>query len=993
MASPNDILSIVSKKQMPQDREWGMLESKKTHGVDFPVRQSSRTVQIWLPLDTVQGLDSMLGFNYGNPQSRKEDRIVGDVVGRVDLKTGLVKVSPKELQIAAEWAALGEGYQDESVEDISADPRAVKRIKREWLRGGKDKRASGAIERLALRFLSSRQSPIHLYSEDATVPDIHFHYIPEPLEEIDTGHSVEQPGNRQETMTLDGVGYHLEQFHLHHPSEHVVDGSYFPMEMHFVHKSDSGEVAVVGVFFVEGAENEPLKQFFLNLPARKQTIDPPYMIDLGAILPGSISAYTYTGSLTTPPYTEGVHWVVFAQPVSASPEQIEAFRQKYHHNIRPLQDEAPKRSRQGFESSSYKELGRASFKMKVAERFPSVLNEKFIKKLKSDMRLMTRIYRSIDPDDADVSRFEEAQVIFNRFRDNLQKWVSQVLVPKRTEDKDESWNQKNVLKKAWSFSLALSDMFDTSWDYRTDTFKPAPWKLKNSRERIIRKYQKAFREFIDSLEILIRYEGEDGQVVRLPEREKVQIAGINVVIYGKGQESRSFSPHSEFLKDLRRQASVITRAGFGAALKGLTLFINYDRTDMVAGNYNANKDSLTIFPLGMSAGPQEETFIHEVGHRFYFRILSSRARLYWEEAFNGRGAKIEKADVNNFIKFYKKQRNPERIPRKEWSRIVDQAPIDPESQAKFKYLSHHIPWAWEADAEELREILLRDDVGDKVLQEYITDYGATDPWEAFAEAFQLYILKGPRRLGPWTRNFFEKITQGGRLASRNGMKVSGLFDDFDGFGDVEEQEEPLDIGLRLGLEKKLGESAQVLEAAPMFSGSVRNLIGDVVYYFNRKRAWFVYIDAPASQAVARAKRAQKKLRGSRTVRADQIILRGRTMYVGSNDGKLTRVKPIYKVGWEDHIPGGLADKKDPSDFDPKQLQMGIKVGQEHTNDLSIAEDIAMDHLTEIPDYYTRLKKMENKAERKAMRKQKSSSVAVEEVYDFLLYGYQGRWAY
>jgi len=142
-------------------------------------------------------------------------------------------------------------------------------------------------------------------------------------------------------------------------------------------------------------------------------------------------------------------------------------------------------------------------------------------------------------------------------------------------------------------------------------------------------------------------------------------------------------------------------------------------------------------------------------------------------------------------------------------------------------------------------------------------------------------------------------------------QASGLFDDLFDVGEVAPD---LSYDLRVELERKLGEQGQVLEAAPMFSGSVHNLIGDRVYYFTRSRAWFVYIDAPAPQAVAQAKRAQKKLRGSRSVQADQIILRGRTLYVGSNDGKLTAVKPHWKAAiapaespWDEWEDAGMME--------------------------------------------------------------------------------------
>jgi DNA-binding ferritin-like protein len=82
-----------------------------------------------------------------------------------------------------------------------------------------------------------------------------------------------------------------------------------------------------------------------------------------------------------------------------------------------------------------------------------------------------------------------------------------------------------------------------------------------------------------------------------------------------------------------------------------------------------------------------------------------------------------------------------------------------------------------------------------------------------------------------------------------------------------------------------------------------------------------------------------------------------------NKGK--RVKAASQNSpWKDQVPGGRADKKNPSDFDPKQLQMGVEIEQEHTKDRALAEEIAMDHLTEFPDYYTRLKKMEDEAEGK-----------------------------
>jgi hypothetical protein len=82
------------------------------------------------------------------------------------------------------------------------------------------------------------------------------------------------------------------------------------------------------------------------------------------------------------------------------------------------------------------------------------------------------------------------------------------------------------------------------------------------------------------------------------------------------------------------------------------------------------------------------------------------------------------------------------------------------------------------------------------------------------------------------------------------------------------------------------------------------------------------------------------------------------------------VQAAKKCNWQDHIPGGMADKKKPCDFDKKQLQMGVKVEKEHTDDPKKALEISMDHLTEFPgEYYDALKAMEKKLEKKREKKQ------------------------
>jgi carbonic anhydrase len=184
------------------------------------------------------------------------------------------------------------------------------------------------------------QSPIDIAGATrADLPDITFSgQSLSPITIINNGHSVQveaQPGN---TIAIDGVTYELTQFHFHAMSEHRVGGQQYPMELHLVHADETGNLLVLGVFLQEGDEHAALKPVFGNLPptpGSEQVVDGSVI--LGDLLPDSKLAYRYGGSLTTPPCTEGVQWIVFVEPMDVSAEQIGAFRALYPANARPVQ--------------------------------------------------------------------------------------------------------------------------------------------------------------------------------------------------------------------------------------------------------------------------------------------------------------------------------------------------------------------------------------------------------------------------------------------------------------------------------------------------------------------------------------------------------------------------------------------------------------------------------------------------------------------------------
>lgn len=157
---------------------------------------------------------------------------------------------------------------------------------------------------------------------------------------FNNGHTIEVETEGDNVLTLNGVEYELLQFHFHTPSEHRFFGHGFDMEMHLVHKSAAGDTAVVGVYLNRGPTSGPLAVVFENLPAvdaplNTKTPLPPF--DLHTFLPHSKTNYRYLGSLTTPPCTEGVRWLVLKDILTVSDEDMAQFTRRIAFNARFVQ--------------------------------------------------------------------------------------------------------------------------------------------------------------------------------------------------------------------------------------------------------------------------------------------------------------------------------------------------------------------------------------------------------------------------------------------------------------------------------------------------------------------------------------------------------------------------------------------------------------------------------------------------------------------------------
>lgn len=187
----------------------------------------------------------------------------------------------------------------------------------------------------------TKQSPVDIKGGiEAELDPLAFDYKAVPLKVLNNGHTIQVPAEGAGTLKFRDQEFKLLQFHFHAPSEHTAEGKSAPMEVHLVHKNDAGQLAVVGVFMNEGKENAALKAVFDNMPKSAQETEvKSASFNPADLLPGdkSVDFHHYIGSLTTPPCSEGVRWIVLDKDIEVSKAQIDAFKSIFPMNARPVQ--------------------------------------------------------------------------------------------------------------------------------------------------------------------------------------------------------------------------------------------------------------------------------------------------------------------------------------------------------------------------------------------------------------------------------------------------------------------------------------------------------------------------------------------------------------------------------------------------------------------------------------------------------------------------------
>ena len=184
------------------------------------------------------------------------------------------------------------------------------------------------------------QSPINIdQTVNANLAPLAFNYASTTKNIINSHHTVFVHFYAGSFLTLDNKQFELKQFHVHTPSENTIQGKSYPAEMHLVHATPEGELAVVAVMFDHGDENKKLTELWKELPKKEtEIIALKHQNQASTFLPKDLDYYRYSGSLTTPPCSEGVRWIVLKdiQPISA--QQLKDLSQVIKHpNNRPVQ--------------------------------------------------------------------------------------------------------------------------------------------------------------------------------------------------------------------------------------------------------------------------------------------------------------------------------------------------------------------------------------------------------------------------------------------------------------------------------------------------------------------------------------------------------------------------------------------------------------------------------------------------------------------------------
>ena len=186
----------------------------------------------------------------------------------------------------------------------------------------------------------THQSPINIRTTPHATSvhdELLIHYNPSAAKVVTSHHTIEVDFQSGGALEIFGRSYALKEFHFHEPSEHQLNGRTYPMEAHLVHRDESGHLVVLAILMDLGVETAPLGAIWERIPTEKHGEMRDLLFNPQDLLPKDLHHYAYDGSLTTPPCTEGVHWIVLKEPIAITTGHLERFVSLIGHNARPVQ--------------------------------------------------------------------------------------------------------------------------------------------------------------------------------------------------------------------------------------------------------------------------------------------------------------------------------------------------------------------------------------------------------------------------------------------------------------------------------------------------------------------------------------------------------------------------------------------------------------------------------------------------------------------------------
>lgn len=380
-----------------------------------------------------------------------------------------------------------------------------------------------------------------------------------------------------------------------------------------------------------------------------------------------------------------------------------------------------------------------------------------------------------------LSTMEEAYSLRSEVNDlaaTLHALVYGYLLPSSQHKVEEEWRyaDKDLRKHAWeAATMRASDIVSLVW-HSGSGYTISVSDTKAKAEKRLRRYQRAWREALKALKV---YFVERGVQTRAPLTETFYAGRTRYTVMGGEREAgdRETLRHMVAVNDAAEER--LRRDGFGSVLNGLRVEVYfYNSGRSAAATYDPVADTVGLFNAAIESDDGYE-FIHELGHRYYFRFMPADARYEWDEKIKSSQFDVTEPLIDQFATYYPAFNEtvlhpyayePESIREGVAAAWVNTLPdLDAEKNAVFHYLARGLVRT--AYPERLLASMQENarkygNARGRAMTEHITDYGATNPQEAFAEAFALFVTKGPRAIGPWTEALFRKMVNKGTARPR-----------------------------------------------------------------------------------------------------------------------------------------------------------------------------------------------------------------------------------